>query len=95
MGADNRAVNHPILQIGIIRKMNQHPLPYAALTPTPKAFEDTVPFAIFTGQQTPLRAAATDPHDRFHETPALSLVSYIDIRVLPQKVPNPFPLFVG
>src|SRR5690606_2999106 len=78
----NRAVYHPIFQIGIVSKVSQHPFPYPGGTPAGKAFIHTIPVAIFSGQQAPLCATTPDPLHGFNETTALCLVSHIGIRVL-------------
>ena len=95
MGANDRAVNHPIFHVGISGKMSQHAFPNPVLAPASEAFEHAVPVAILTGQQAPLSTATAHPLDRFDETSATGLVSHIGIRVLSQKVPNLRPLFVG
>jgi hypothetical protein len=76
--------------------MNQHALPNTIFAPTHKPFVHAIPFAVFTGQQTPLCSTAADPLYGFYKVTASNFIlAHVGIRVLQQKSPNFRPLIVG
>ncbi len=91
----NRAVNHPILHIGITGEMSQHPFPNACLTPAHEPFVHAVPIPILDWKQAPLGSAPAHPFHCFNKAAAsLFIFSNIRIRVFSQKVPYLYPLIV-
>jgi hypothetical protein len=72
MSADNSRVNQQIFHITVRRKMLEQLFKDAERTPTGEAFINGVPVAILFGQESPLRARASDPQDGFEETAAIA-----------------------
>jgi hypothetical protein len=77
MRSYNGTVQQEIPHIRIIGKMLMQIGPYPMLTPPRKAFVDRIPVALVFRQQTPLRAVAQDPQNRFHELSAFGRLACI------------------
>jgi len=95
MGTYHRAVHHAIFHIRVVGEVLQHPIPHAPVTPTTKTLIHTVPLPVFTRQQAPLRPAAAYPDHGFDEEAAFALFAHVYMRVISQKFPQLFPLFVS
>jgi len=95
MGTDYGAVDYPVFQVWIVRKMYQHPLPNTLLAPPRKPFVDSVPMAVLDRQQAPLGTTAAYPDHALDKTATVVFVfSNISMWVASQEVPNLHPLIV-
>ncbi len=81
MSADNGRVNQQMLHVGVPGERLMQLFEDAVLTPTREAFVDGVPVAALGGQQSPLRAAASNPQHGFEELAAILLSPDIGVRM--------------
>jgi hypothetical protein len=65
--ANDRGVDTDILEIWIVGKGMQEPMPHPALRPTGKPAKDTVPVSEFVWQITPRSSSFRQPEDRLNE----------------------------
>jgi hypothetical protein len=79
MGANDGAIQDQPFQVGFTHELLMHRCPNAALVPAGKAFVNTIPVAVFFGQQAPLRTAAGHLEDRFQELPRRRLIPDINL----------------
>jgi hypothetical protein len=94
MRSHNGAVQQDIFHIWIIGELLMHVCPHAMRAPPRKAFVDRVPMTMRFRKQAPLRTAAQDPQNRFHELPAVCFLTGIGPGMLLQKCVDLFPLIV-
>lgn len=95
MGANNRAVDHPMLHIRVTCKVHKHAFPNALVTPAGKSLVDRVPAAIFSRQQLPRSAAAGYPQHTFHKPSTFCFVlADVGIRFTAQEIPYLGPLII-
>ena len=65
------------------------------VAPTDEAFIDGVPVAILAWQESPLRAATSNPQDSFEETTAITSGSEPYVCAVSQNGQNLLPLVIG
>ncbi len=82
MRSHNGAVQQDMLHIWVIGEMLMQIGPHFVLAPTRKAFVDRIPVTPFFGKQAPLRSAAQDPQNRFHELSAFCFLACISSGML-------------
>jgi len=82
MRSHNGTVEQDMLHVRIIGEMLMQIGPHPMLAPTRKAFVNRIPVPLFFRKQPPLRSAAQNPQNRFHELPALCFLTCIGAGVL-------------
>jgi hypothetical protein len=91
MGSHDGAIRDDPFQIRIGGKVLKQLMPDTALFPAGIPFIDTIPFAIGSGQQAPLGAAASHPEHRFDKAAALEFVADIEAGTGLQESINALP----
>jgi hypothetical protein len=95
MSAHNRTVRHHAFHIGVIAEIVKQVIENTMFTPASETFVNTVPFAVFLRQQSPLSTAPEHPKRRFDESSALFFLTYIDTWVVAQKLDDLLPLVIA
>ena len=94
MGANNGRVNHQVFHIRVSGKRLVELLEDALAAPTREPFIDGVPVAILRRQESPLRAAASNPQHGFEELATILLAPDIGIRMRAQEWQYLLPLLI-
>ena len=81
MSANNGRVNEQMLHVGVTGKRLMKLLEDALATPPREPLIDSVPVAILRRQESPLRAAASDPEHGFEKLAAILLWPDIGVRM--------------
>lgn len=81
MSADNGRVNEQLFHVGVVGEEPMELLEDAVPTPARESFIDGVPVAVRCGQQSPLRAAASNPEHGFEAPTAILLWPDLGVRM--------------
>ena len=95
MSADNGRINEQMFQIRVTGERLMELLEDALPTPAREPFIDGVPVAILLRQESPLRAAASNPQHGFEELAAVLLLPDIGVPMRAEKRQYPLPLLIG
>jgi hypothetical protein len=71
-------IDHDTFRISIVGEVLEHGSPNSFLSPTIKTFVNTVPVAIFFGQESPLSPTAGHPEDSVDEARAARQVLFCE-----------------
>ena len=94
MSANNGAVNEQMFQVRVSSAKLMKLLEYASVSPTCKAFINSIPIAVLFGKQTPLRTRASDPEYGREEATALPLSADVELWAGAQEGQNLQPLLI-
>jgi hypothetical protein len=72
MSAHDGRVKHELLHVAVRRKMLEQLFKDLEFTPSGEAFINRVPVTVLAGQESPLRAGASDPQDGLEKTATIA-----------------------